>query len=78
MTIKPHAILRQDSYDDLVSAINKLFVGKSNFTHIYQNCLNCKFWNYGGDKCGKFNAKPPAEIIIYSCEAYEDNGCIPY
>jgi hypothetical protein len=43
MAMKPRATLRQNSYEDLTSAINKLLVGKSEFTHIYQNCLNCKF-----------------------------------
>jgi hypothetical protein len=78
MAMKPRATLRQNSYEDLTSAINKLLVGKSEFTHIYQNCLNCKFWNYGKDQCNKFNVKPPATIIIHSCEEYEDNGDIPF
>lgn len=75
---QPKPILRQESYMDLVAAINKLFIGRSNFTHIYQNCLNCKHWNYGDEICNKYNARPPTEIIIYSCPEYEDNGDIPF
>ena len=72
--IKPKLIVRKDTYDNLSSYFGRLLNGQN----VYQNCLNCTGWNHGKDICGKFNAKPPAEVIVYSCEAYEDNDEIPF
>jgi len=44
----------------------------------FQNCLNCMNWNYEQEICRKWNVKPPVEVLIYSCESYEDDGIIPY
>jgi len=44
----------------------------------YQSCLNCKHWHYGKELCEKFNAKPPPDVIVYSCPEYEDNNDIPF
>ena len=71
---KPKLILRNEVYDNLQSYFGRIL----NSSHVYQNCLNCKHWAYGKDQCGKFNSKPPAEVIIHSCEAYEDVMEIPF
>lgn len=58
-------------------AVEKIFkVNRVGF--LYRNCLNCIHWEEGNDQCGKFKLKPPAEIIVYSCEKYEDNDDIPF
>lgn len=44
----------------------------------YKNCLNCMQWDFGLDQCGKFKAKPPTDIIVYSCPEHEDNDEIPF
>jgi len=38
----------------------------------------CTHWDYGNDQCGKFKAKPPTDVIVYSCESYEDDDDIPF
>lgn len=42
----------------------------------YRNCLNCDHWNFDMDGCNKFRAKPPTDIIVYSCEQWEQE--IPF
>jgi len=75
--VKPKPKLRIDHIDNIKTTIARLFDKKST-DFPYQNCLNCKHWAYGKDMCGKFNAKPPTEVLIYSCEAYEDDFDIPF
>lgn len=44
---------------------------------IFKSCLNCDSFNTEIDQCEKFNAKPPAKTIVYSCgEAWV--GKIPF
>lgn len=41
-----------------------------------QTCLNCHHCDHNGDKCGKFNAKPPMNVIVGGCPDWECN--IPF
>lgn len=59
---------------DLANLVHRYLIG----IHPYKNCLNCTHWDYGKDQCGKFNAKPPTDIIVYSCPQHEDNDDIPF
>jgi hypothetical protein len=34
---------------------------------IFRSCLNCDHWGSETDMCGKFEVKPPAEVIVFSC-----------
>ncbi len=74
MTNKPKPILREYAYLELMSAMTKLIGNGQPF----QNCHNCMSWMYDEDKCRRFNAKPPTHILINSCEAYEDDGIVPF
>lgn len=40
---------------------------------IFQNCLNCKFWNGANELCLKYQMRPPAHVIVNACPAYEDS-----
>ena len=77
---QPKPILRYNTHTDLYSAfndaINKFITNP--LAHPFQNCLNCKHWNFGKDQCSKFNTRPPTEIIVYSCPAFEDGEDIPF
>lgn len=78
--VKPNPILRAEPYLELQSSIVN-FMNKQLSNPIrypYKNCLNCTHWDYGKDQCGKFNAKPPTDIIVYSCPQHEDNDDIPF
>ena len=47
----------------------------------FHSCLNCDHWRPNGDskaadECGLYNMRPPAAVIVFSC----DNWCpdIPF
>jgi len=71
---QPKPILRQAIFVELQSDLVRLIANSKAF----QNCLNCQYWVAKEDQCGKFNAKPPTEIIVYSCPEYLDDGNIPF
>lgn len=73
---KPKPILRQEAWLELQSALTRILNDPNRLP--YQSCLNCKHWNFGKELCEKFNAKPPPDIIVYSCPEYEDNNDIPF
>lgn len=73
-------ILRVNQFYDLKMAVDTAvndFV-KHPAAYPFQNCLNCMEWKREEDICGKYNLKPPTEILIYSCPDYKDDGEIPY
>ena len=40
---------------------------------IYQSCLNCEhFDELNGEICKLAKVRPPARVIAYGCERYED------
>lgn len=74
---KPAPIIRDTMVPTIQYAIEKIFkVGAVEYP--YKNCLNCIRWSAERDICVKFNAKPPTEILVYSCEKHEDNDDIPF
>lgn len=74
---RPEPLIRPTMESSIKYAIEHIFKVKRN-SFLYRNCLNCVHWNEDNDLCGKFNARPPTEIIVYSCESYEDNYDIPF
>src|SRR5882757_11404527 len=61
---KPMPTIRPSRESSIQYAIEKIFkVGRVGFP--YRNCLNCVYWQVEPDKCGKFNLKPPTEVLIY-------------
>lgn len=77
---QPKPIMRQSSYADFYQAVQAAVdnVIKNPMTVPYQNCLNCEHWKREADLCGMFNAKPPTEIIVYSCPEYKDDNDVPF
>ena len=76
--VKPTPKIREGKEIELRSSIANLIHRYLTGSNPYKNCLNCTHWDYGKDQCGKFNAKPPTDIIVYSCPQYEDNDDIPF
>ena len=77
---QPIPIMRQESYADFRSALDQAIerIIHDPISMPYQNCLNCKHWKLTDDICGLYKAKPPTEILIYSCPSYEDDMNIPF
>jgi hypothetical protein len=43
-----------------------------------QSCLTCAYFIEKNETCQKYQARPPARVIAYSCESYVDNDDIPF
>ena len=43
-----------------------------------KSCLNCISFNEQTEVCTKFNQRPPARVIAFACENYEDDHDIPF
>lgn len=41
-----------------------------------RSCLACEHFNESNELCGYYNQKPPARIIAFGCDKYEDK--IPF
>jgi hypothetical protein len=41
---------------------------------IWRCCVNCDFWDK--NRCSKYNAVPPPEVIVHGCRDWEDD--IPF
>lgn len=80
MSNPPAPILRSHQYIDFKSSVDREIVRyiKNPAAYPFQTCLNCMNWKHELDLCGKYNAKPPAEIIVFSCPDYQDDGEIPF
>lgn len=76
--VKPTSKIREGKEIELRSSIANLIHRYLTGSNPYKNCLNCTHWDYGKDQCGKFKAKPPTDVIVYSCESYEDDDDIPF
>lgn len=64
---QPKPIFKKEALSGIFDAIIREFrVGRVSFP--YKNCLNCAHWIEENEICGKFNSRPPAEIIVYSCD----------
>ena len=37
----------------------------------FHNCTECYHWDDKGDKCNKFNVKPPTKILVKGCSEFE-------
>jgi hypothetical protein len=45
-------------------------------TQGWQCCLNCLDWDKANERCDKFNARPPAAIIVVGCKDHTND--IPF
>lgn len=45
---------------------------------LHATCLSCLNFDEKAEYCNKFSARPPARVIAFSCESYDDNDDIPF
>lgn len=46
---------------------------------IYKNCDNCRHMaEQGAAHCSKFNATPPASVIVVGCNEHDDKEDVPF
>ena len=44
----------------------------------FQNCLGCKRFVESEERCKFYNARPPARVIAFGCDEFEDINEIPF
>lgn len=44
--------------------------------HPFQSCITCDKFDEKEELCTLFKTKPPAKVIVYGCEKWEDK--IPF
>jgi len=64
---KPEPVLIDSRINDLKNSLASHLR-----TTVYRTCLNCREWEEGNETCKRFNARPPAPVIVYSCEQWEE------
>lgn len=76
MIMKPK--LRVDAIYDMRDAIVQALEILAKQNHIYKCCLNCEHFNQHQELCKLANARPPARVIVFGCELWEDQDGIPF
>lgn len=59
---------REAGMKDLAVIITNWLMEMGMFT----TCCNCAHWNDETEMCDKFNARPPAKIIVQGCGAHQE------
>ncbi len=71
--------LRPDARHDIRARVYNSVEIEMEKINIYRNCMNCiNFREYQGEVCGLVMKRPPAKIIVNSCEQWEDKDEIPF
>lgn len=70
--------LRIDAQVELRAAIANWIETTFRGEFPFQNCLNCLNFNEKSEICKLYNAKPPARVIVYGCEKFDDISEIPF
>ena len=68
--------LRIDATYELQAALNAAI--QSLDQPLYRSCLNCIKFNEKAELCALCNQRPPAKVIAYSCDQWEDVKEIPF
>lgn len=78
--LKP--VLRPDAKADMRAALDNVLTGMmEDHNPIYRSCLNCiNFRELQNETCALATPpqKPPARIIAYGCNQWEDLDTIPF
>lgn len=71
--------IRRDAKYDLQARIFNAVQTEIEKENIYRSCMNCiNFREHQGEICGLVMKRPPAKIIVNSCEHWEDRDSIPF
>lgn len=56
----------------------KHFIRTLEDARIMQSCIVCLHFNEESEICSKFQARPPARVIAYSCPDFSDADDVPF
>ncbi len=46
--------------------------------HPFKTCLRCDNFDEEKELCKLYNARPPARVIAFGCEKFDDENWIPF
>lgn len=74
--------LRPIALYEMKSALDGFMLKQIERADIYpfQSCLNCTWFAEASEKCGLFPqaGRPPAKVIAFGCEKWDDMDGIPF
>lgn len=78
--MKTKPTLREEAKLEISSAASNaaLRVLESSHHYPFKTCMTCENFNEEKELCKLYNLRPPASIIAFGCEKYEDDDGIPF
>jgi 5-formaminoimidazole-4-carboxamide-1-beta-D-ribofuranosyl 5'-monophosphate synthetase len=78
--MKARPTLREEAKLEIASAASNNAIRVLENTHHYpfKTCMYCENFNEEKELCKLYNMRPPAAIIAFGCEKYEDDDEIPF
>lgn len=70
--------LRTDAYYDIQGIIVSALRDIAAKNHIYTSCINCVNFREQSELCGLAMQRPPARVIVFGCDYWEDKDQIPF
>lgn len=75
MSIKPK--LRNETTYHITTAIQNWMAGVDG-KGMTRSCISCRLFDEKTEFCTLFNQRPPARVIAFGCDKYEDCDDIPF
>lgn len=72
MKLTAQEILKFGNRQDLLNNLALGFTAYMMEQGYFSTCLNCHHWNDKKEICGKWNARPPAKVIVSGCDDHTD------
>lgn len=72
--LRPEASL--EFHNALVAASHRTIETAANYP--FQTCLFCVSFNEERKLCARYNEYPPAKIIVFGCDKFDDVADIPF
>lgn len=64
--------------NDSIRAATRLLELKGKIGGVTQSCISCTTFAERDELCTRWNARPPARVIAFGCNDYQDNEDIPF
>lgn len=72
--------LRHTTKTEIGNALGKALSDTFKRSDMFASCITCMSFDDKKELCNKATPpqRPPAEVLVNSCDAYEDDGEIPF
>lgn len=68
------SVSREQAVNDIAKELGRVM--RNHLDECTKCCPNCLHWQERAELCNLVNARPPARIIAFGCELYDDR--IPF